>query len=156
MRNIWALKSKMENTMKKEDLRKRLEVGQALRDLFDAKEELAHEWLLERIRLHCQTISQIQEEIVRCEEMRTMILEKGAAAMDLLEEVGLKVNPTTLEVEGGELHPIYGDLCKQKLTNQVACGGDCDFDEDELDSEEDRDDYEHSQDGLYSAMEMLD
>jgi hypothetical protein len=142
--------------MKKEDWHKRLEVGQALKDLFNARDELAHEWLVERIRLRRQTISQIQEEIVRYEEMRTQILEKGAAAMDLLEKVGLKINPSTLEVEGGELHPIYGDLCKQKLTNQVACGGDCDFDEDELDSEEDRDNYEHSQDGLYSAMEMLD
>ena len=88
--------------------------------------------------------------------MRTRILERGADAMDLLEKVGLKINPNTLEVEGGELHPIYGDLCGQKLTNQVACGGDCDFDENELDSEEDRDDYEQSQDGLYTAMEMLD
>lgn len=142
--------------MKKEDWHKRLAVGQALKDLFNAKDELAHEWLVERINNHRQRISQMQEEIVRYEDLRTQILEKGAAAMDLLEKVGLKINPTTLEVEGGELHPIYGDLCKQKLTNQVACGGDCDFDEDELDSEEDRDNYEHSQDGLYSAWEMLD
>ena len=142
--------------MQKEDLHNRLEVGQALRDLFDARDELEHEWLVERIRLRRETISQIQEEIVRYENMRTQILEKGAVAMDLLEKSGLRINPTTLEVEGGELHPIYGDLCKQKLTNQVACGGDCDFDEDELDSEEDRDNYEHSQDGLYTAMEMLD
>ena len=142
--------------MKKEDWHKRLEVGQALRDLFNARDELAHEWLVERINNRRKLISETQEEIVRYEEMRTQILEKGAEAMNLLEKVGLKVNPNTLEVEGGELHPIYGDLCKQKLTNQVACGGDCDFGEDELDSEEDRDDYEHSQDGLYSAMEMLD
>ena len=142
--------------MKKEDLHNKLEVGQALKDLFDARDELAHEWLVERINNRRKLISETQEEIVRYEEMRTQILEKGAAAMDLLEKVGLKINPSTLEVEGGELHPIYGDLCKQKLTNQVACGGDCDFDEDELDSEEDRDNYEHSQDGLYTAMEMLD
>ena len=140
--------------MQKEDLHNRLEVGQALRDLFDARDELEHEWLVERIRLRRETISQIQEEIVRYENMRTQILEKGAVAMDLLEKSGLRINPTTLEVEGGELHPIYGDLCKQKLTNQVACGGECDFDE--LDSEEDRDNYEQSQDGLYTAMEMLD
>lgn len=142
--------------MKKEDWHKRLEVGQALRDLFNARDELAHEWLVEKINNRRKLISKTQEEIVRYEEMRTQILERGAEAMDLLERVGLKVNPNTLEVEGGELHPIYGDLCKQKLTNQVAYGGNCDFDEDELDSEEDRDDYEHSQDGLYSAMEMLD
>ena len=142
--------------MKKEDWHKRLAVGQALKDLFNARDELAHEWLVDRINNHRRRISQMQEEIVRYEEMRTQILEKGAAAMDLLEKVGLKINPTTLEVEGGELHPIYGDLCKQKLTNQVACGGNCDFSEDELDSEEDRDNYEQSQDGLYTAMEMLD
>lgn len=146
----------MEMKMRKEDLHNRFEVGQALKDLFNAREELAHEWLVERIRIRRQTISQIQEEIVRYEELRTQILEKGAAAMDLLEKAGLKVNPSTLEVEGGEHHPIYGDLCGQKLTNQVASGGNCDFDEDELDSEEDRDNYEQSQDGLYTAMEMLD
>ena len=143
--------------MRKEDWHKRLAVGQALMDLFNARDELAHEWLLDKIRRRRETISQLQKEIVCTEDVRTQILEKGADAMDLLEKEGLKVNPTTLEVEGGELQPIYGDLCRQKLTNQVACGGDCDFDEDELDSEEeDRDNYEHSQDGLYSAMEMLD
>ncbi len=143
--------------MRKEDWHDRLEVGQALKDLFNARDELAHEWLVERINNHRQRISQMQEEIVRYEELRTQILEKGAEAMDLLEKVGLKINPTTLEVEGGELHPIYGDLCKQKLTREVASGGDCDFDEDELDSEDgDRDNYEESQDGLYTAMEMLD
>lgn len=143
--------------MKKEDWKNRLEVGQALKDLFNARDELAHEWLVERINSIRHLISRLQDDIVRHEQLRTQILEKGAAAMDLLEKVGLKVNPTTLEVEGGELHPIYGDLCKQKLTREVASGGDCDFGEDEPDSEDgDRDDYEHSQDGLYSAWEMLD
>ena len=42
--------------------------------------------------------------------MRTQILERGVDAMDLLEKVGLKINPNTLEVEGGELHPIYEEL----------------------------------------------
>lgn len=140
--------------MGKEDLHNRIEVGQALKDLFHARDELAHEWIVEMINNRRKLISDAQEEIVMYEEKRTQILEKGAAAMDLLEKSGLKINPTTLEVEGGELHPIYGDLCGQKLTNQVAYGGECDFDE--LDSEEDRDDYEQSQDGLYSAMEMLD
>lgn len=138
-----------------EDLHSRHEVERALKALFDAKNELAHEWLLDKIRRRRETISQLQKEIIQNEDMRTQILERGADAMDLLEKVGLKINPNTLEVEGGELHPIYGDLCRQKLTNQMACGGDCDFDEDEIDSKDDRDDYEQSQDGLYTAMEML-
>lgn len=114
--------------MQNEDLHSRHEVEQALKALFDAKNELAHEWLLDKIRRRRETISQLQKEIIQNEDMRTKILERGADAMDLLEKVGLKINPNTLEVEGGELHPIYGDLCGQKLTSQVACGGDSEED----------------------------
>ena len=111
-----------------ENLHSRHEVGQALKALFDAREELAQEWLLDKIRRRRETISQLQKEIIQNEDMRTQILERGVDAMDLLEKVGLKINPNTLEVEGGELHPIYGDLCRQKLTNHVACGGDSEED----------------------------